>query len=108
MYLTSENQDVIQQVDICKMLNYATFSLQNEKFFKTNQFKLWLDSSNLFEGSSKFIWQMFNTLAQTHADYCSQLSTPLEGWRTRKARRDSDDLYFKNTLCSASELLAET
>ena len=89
MYFTSEMQDVIQQVDNCRdlgiiMQDDATFSLHIEKVCQKVKQKCGWILRTFYNRSSKFMRHMFNTLAQPHADYCSQLWTPSEGGELEK------------------------
>ena len=89
IYFTSELQEVIQQVDNCRdlgivMQDDATFSLQVEKVCKKIKQKCGWILRTFYNRSNKFMRHMFNTLAQSHADYCSQLWTPAEGGELEK------------------------
>ena len=89
IYFTSEMQDVIQQVNHCRdlgiiMQDTATFDLQIEKVCKRVTQKSGWILRTFYNQSSKFMRHMFNTLAQPHADYCSQLWAPGEGGELEK------------------------
>ena len=84
LYFTSEMQDIIQQVDHCRdlgviMQDDATFTLQIEKVCKKVKQKCGWILRTFYNRSGHFMRHMFNSLAQPHADYCSQLWTPGEG-----------------------------
>ena len=89
LYFTSEMEDIINQVDHCKdlgiiMQDDATFALQIEKVCRKVKQKCGWILRTFYNRSSHFMKHMFNTLAQPHADYCSQLWTPGEGGELEK------------------------
>jgi hypothetical protein len=82
-------QNVIQQVNHCRdlgivMQDNATFELQVEKVCKRVKQKYGWILRTFYNRASKFMRHMFSTLAQPHADYCSQLWTPGEGGELEK------------------------
>ena len=89
LYFTAEMQDVITQVDHCRdlgiiMQDDATFLLQVDKVCKKVKQKCGWILRSFFNRSEKFMRHMYNTLAQPHADYCSQLWCPGEGSQLEK------------------------
>ena len=89
LYFTAEMQDVITQVDHCRdlgiiMQDDATFLLQVDKVCKKVKQKCGWILRTFFNRSEKFMRHMYNTLAQPHADYCSQLWSPGEGSELEK------------------------
>ena len=61
------------------MQDDATFSIQVDKVCKKVKQKCGWILRTFYNRSPKFIRHMYNTLAQPHADYCSQLWSPGEG-----------------------------
>ena len=84
LYFTAQIQDVISQVNQCRdlgitMQDDATFSIQVPKVCKKVKQKCGWILRTFYNRSPKFMRHMYNTLAQPHADCCSQLWSPGAG-----------------------------
>ena len=100
VYFSAGMETVIDQVNSCKdlgimMTDNAKFDDQIDQASGKARQKCGLILRTLYTRDPMFLRHMFNTLAQPHLDYCSQLWAPTEGTQLYKIEKVLKDYTKK-------------